>query len=97
MPRLLPEDIERALSELPGWTLREGKLFRQLAFKDFASAFGFMSSMAIVSEAQNHHPDWLNSYNKLTIELWSHDVSGLTERDVRWAKGANDKLAAFGV
>lgn len=93
MPRLQPEEIQSALAELPEWTLREGKLYRVIVFKDFAAAFGFMASMALVSESQNHHPDWLNSYNRLTIELCSHDVNGLSQRDVRWAKAANVRLA----
>ena len=89
MPKLQPEDLQAALAELPGWTLREGKLYRVIVFDDFAAAFGFMASMALVSEAQNHHPDWSNTYNRVTIELSSHDVGGLTDRDVRWAKAAN--------
>jgi len=95
MPRLESDAISAALTELPGWTLRDGKLYRVIVFKDFAAAFGFMSSMALVSEKQDHHPDWSNTYNRVTIELSSHDAGGLTERDFRWAKAANARLAMF--
>ncbi|HMI93405.1 MAG TPA: 4a-hydroxytetrahydrobiopterin dehydratase, partial [Polyangiales bacterium] len=55
---LTPEQLESALRELPDWTLREGALRRSLQFPDFVAAFGFMSSMALVSEALDHHPEW---------------------------------------
>lgn len=97
MPRLEPDEIDAMLKELPGWTLRDGKLYREIVFKDFVAAFGFMSSMALVSEKQDHHPDWSNTYNRVTIELSSHDAGGLTERDTRWAKAANARLALFSV
>jgi len=97
MSRMQADQINDVLSELSGWRLEDGKLKREVVFADFASAFGFMTSMAIVSEAMNHHPDWTNVYNRVEIELSSHDVGGLTDRDVRWAKEAGARIAALGL
>jgi 4a-hydroxytetrahydrobiopterin dehydratase len=97
MARMQADQINDVLTELSGWRLEDGKLKREVAFADFASAFGFMTSMAIVSEAMNHHPDWKNVYNRVEIELSSHDVGGLTDRDVRWAKEASARIAALGL
>jgi 4a-hydroxytetrahydrobiopterin dehydratase len=91
--RLLePEELRLALERLPGWTLQGGKLHRELRFGDFAGAFGFMSSMALVSEAMNHHPEWHNVYDRVTIELSTHDVGGITALDLAWAERAEALL-----
>jgi 4a-hydroxytetrahydrobiopterin dehydratase len=90
---LSPEQIESALRELPEWTLREGALHRSLQFPDFVAAFGFMSSMALVSEALDHHPEWSNVYGRLQIALHTHDAGGITELDVKWAQRAEAVLA----
>jgi 4a-hydroxytetrahydrobiopterin dehydratase len=91
MPRpvaLSVEQIELALRDLPQWTLRDGALRRSFKFDDFVSAFGFMSSMALVSEALNHHPEWSNVYNRVEIALNTHDAKGITELDFAWARRA---------
>ena len=59
---------------------------RKFAFKDFVTAFSFMTSIALLAEQINHHPDWSNVYNKVTIKLSTHDVGGLSERDFELAK-----------
>ena len=59
---------------------------REFAFKDFVTAFSFMTSIALLAEQINHHPDWSNVYNKVTIKLSTHDVGGLSERDFELAK-----------
>jgi 4a-hydroxytetrahydrobiopterin dehydratase len=97
MARMQAEQINEVLSELSGWRLEDGKLKREIVFADFAGAFGFMASMALVSEAMNHHPDWSNVYNRVMIELSSHDVGGITDRDVRWAKEASARIAVLGL
>jgi 4a-hydroxytetrahydrobiopterin dehydratase len=74
------------------WTLADGRLRREFVFSDFSQAWGFMSRVALLAEARNHHPDWSNSWNKVVIELVSHDAGGLTERDVDLAS-AIDALA----
>ena len=92
-PRKLDDaEIKRALAALPEWTLRDGKLYRELRFDSFVAAFGFMSSMALVSEAMNHHPEWRNVYSRLEIELSTHDAGGVTELDLKWAARADSLL-----
>ena len=63
------------------WKIRNEKLYKQFKFKDFASAFGFMSSIAIYAERADHHPEWFNVYNKVDIELTTHIANGITQRD----------------
>jgi 4a-hydroxytetrahydrobiopterin dehydratase len=73
----------------PGWDLVDGKLHRELVFADFAEAFAFMTRVAAAAEAADHHPDWSNSWNTVTIDLTSHDAGGLTARDVALAEAIN--------
>lgn len=86
-------EIQQHLNQLSGWAVEDGKLHRQFQFSDFVTAFGFMASMALVSESMGHHPEWFNVYNKVTIDLTSHDAGGITQKDVDWATQAN-KLAS---
>jgi 4a-hydroxytetrahydrobiopterin dehydratase len=81
-------------SELPEWRLAQGRdaIERQFRFRDFSAAWGFMSRVALLAEAQDHHPEWSNVYNRVTILLTTHDAGGLSERDIRLAK-AIDALA----
>lgn len=83
---LTDEELREALNQLPGWALADGALHRTYEFADFAEAFAFMTRVAPLAEQANHHPDWSNSYNKVTIDLISHDVGTLTDRDVHLAK-----------
>ena len=87
--RLTPDQIVASLPSIPGWNLVKGKLRREFAFEDFIQAFGFMSSVALVAESMNHHPEWWNVYNKVRIELSTHDAGGLTALDVEFAHRAN--------
>ena len=91
--KLAEDELRRALEQLPGWNLQAGKLHRDLRFDGFVEAFGFMSSMALVSEAMNHHPEWSNVYGRVAIDLSTHDAGGITERDLEWAKRADALLA----
>ncbi len=75
-----------------GWEIADGKLRRELTFADFNEAFGFMSRVALVAESMNHHPDWSNSWNKVTIELVSHSAGGLTDNDAELANRINQLL-----
>lgn len=87
-------DPELPTIEVPeGWLLVEGRLHRELAFADFAEAFAFMSRVAIEAERLDHHPDWSNSWNTVTIDLVSHDKGGLTDRDRRLAEAINRVIA----
>jgi 4a-hydroxytetrahydrobiopterin dehydratase len=87
---LSPNDLDAALSELNGWDLQNGKLHRQFQFPSFVEAFGFMSSVALVAEAMGHHPEWFNVYNRVTVDLTTHDAGGITTKDVELARRMND-------
>ena len=81
LEKLSPSEIEERLKSLDGWTIVDGKLHRELKMADFVSAFGFMASVALVAESLNHHPEWSNVYNRVTIDLTTHDVGGLSALD----------------
>lgn len=83
--KLNEADIADRLAALPGWTLRAGKLHRELRFADFSEAFGFMTRVALEAERLGHHPDWSNVWNRVTIELETHDVGGLSVKDFELA------------
>ena len=82
-------EIASQLEQLSGWTLKSGKLHRELSFADFKEAFGFMTKAAMLSEQMNHHAEWFNVYNRVTIDLHTHDANGITQLDVDWAKAAD--------
>lgn len=89
-PTLLsPQDLEKALGELSSWSVQSEKLHRQFQFPSFVEAFGFMSSVALVAESMGHHPEWFNVYNKVTVDLTTHDAGGITNLDVDLAKRMN--------
>lgn len=84
-----------ALAEaLPAWKLVEGRdaITRSFRFKDFSEAWGFMARVGLLAEAQDHHPEWFNVWNRVEITLSTHDAGGLSARDVRLAK-AIDAIA----
>lgn len=84
--KLSDAEISTALSALPGWSYQAGKLHREFTFKDFVAAWGFMSSCALAAEAMNHHPDWSNVWNRVRVELMSHDAGGITQNDLALAR-----------
>ena len=77
--------IEEFLAARPAWALVDGKLHRELRFGDFAEAFAFMARVAINAEKLDHHPEWSNVYNRVTIDLVTHDAGGLTDLDLQLA------------
>lgn len=88
-----PESLEAALASLDGWKGKnEGAIGKSFRFKDFSQAFGFISRVALLAEAANHHPDWSNSYNRVEITLSTHDAGGVTQKDIELAK-AIDRLS----
>jgi len=87
--RLTPEQISEELKNLSGWNVKEGKLHKDFQFKDFNEAFGFMTRSAMHIEKMNHHPEWFNVYNKLSIDLMTHDAGGITQNDIDLAKILN--------
>lgn len=76
------------LSGLEGWTLNDEKtaISRSFRFADFSSAFGFMTRIALKAEQLDHHPDWSNVYNQVNVTLSTHDVGGLSEKDIVLAR-----------
>ncbi len=89
LSRLTEERIKKELSNLPGWSVVNGKLHKDFVFADFVDAFGFMSRAAIYIEKMNHHPEWLNVYNKIKVDLVTHDAEGITQNDINLAKTLN--------
>ena len=89
IPRLTEAERTAALAGLPGWNLREdGKaIHRSFAFADFSAAFAFMTRVALLAEKADHHPEWLNVWNRVHITLTTHDADGLSARDVALARG----------
>jgi 4a-hydroxytetrahydrobiopterin dehydratase len=90
-------DAERAslMQNLPGWSMVAGRdaIERNFQFRDFSEAWGFMSRVALLAESQNHHPEWSNVWNRVRIELSTHDAGGLTSNDVKLARAINALLA----
>jgi 4a-hydroxytetrahydrobiopterin dehydratase len=84
--RLTEKEIAAGLSRLNNWQFAKGRLRKEFQFPDFVKAFGFMSSVALLAESMNHHPDWSNVYNKVIIELYTHDAGGITEYDLQLAE-----------
>jgi 4a-hydroxytetrahydrobiopterin dehydratase len=79
--KLNESEIAAELAKVPGWSIAQGKLHRVFEFTDFRQAFGFMTSVALAAEAMNHHPDWSNVWNKVTIDLNTHSAGGITTND----------------
>jgi 4a-hydroxytetrahydrobiopterin dehydratase len=73
----------------PGWQIVEGKLHREFSFGDFSEAWAFMARVALEAEKANHHPDWSNSWNRVVIDLVTHDAGGITDRDQALAEKIN--------
>jgi 4a-hydroxytetrahydrobiopterin dehydratase len=83
--RLSPEDIDRALSSLPGWRLENDALVRDYKFRDFVEAYAFMTACALRIQEMDHHPEWSNVYNGVHVRLTTHDANGITARDAELA------------
>lgn len=90
----LSDERRGALAELlPDWiVIDRDAIARDLCFADFSETFGFMTRVALLAEAADHHPTWSNTYNRLTIVLTTHDAGGLSERDVALAQAIDALL-----
>ena len=96
-PQKLPDaEISTRLGRLPKWRLENGKLHREYKFKDFAQAFGFMSSVALMAESMNHHPEWFNVWSTVKIDLNTHDAGGITELDFTLAEKIENAAKLLG-
>ena len=89
---LSAESVAGLAQSVPGWQLQAGRLHRNLVFGDFVAAFGFMAQVALVAEALGHHPDWSNSWNRVVIDLTTHDLGGLSDLDLALAQRINQLL-----
>ncbi len=89
MMRLPQEDIDEELKSLQGWSVVNEKLHKEFLFDNFNQAFGFMTRAAMEIEKMNHHPEWFNAYNRIIIELTTHDAGGITKNDINLAKILN--------
>ena len=89
MMKLSESSIEEKLKNLPGWSIKKDKLHKEFQFNDFNQAFGFMTRAAMEIEKMNHHPEWFNVYNRITVELTTHDAGGITKNDVNLARILN--------
>jgi 4a-hydroxytetrahydrobiopterin dehydratase len=90
--RLSPGEISAQLSLVSGWSAEGGKLTREFKFKNFIEAFGFMSRVALIAEGMNHHPEWSNVWNKVVLELTTHDAGGISPLDFEFAEKVNKLL-----
>jgi 4a-hydroxytetrahydrobiopterin dehydratase len=88
--KLSEEEIQRELQKATGWSLVNGKLHRAFECKDFATAFGKMTQVALVAEGMNHHPEWFNVWNKVVIDLNTHSVEGISNLDFQLAAKINE-------
>jgi 4a-hydroxytetrahydrobiopterin dehydratase len=88
---LLDDDaLTEQLKKLTGWTFEDGKLVKSYRFADFVSAVAFVDRLTPIAEAQNHHPDLVVAWGRVTVQLWSHDSGGVTARDVRLATALDE-------
>ena len=93
MKKLTDKEIEvRLEKELKSWKMKSNQLSREIEFKDFIEAFGFMTQVALLAQQANHHPEWSNVYNKVKINLNTHDAGGITKKDFDLAIEIEDLL-----
>ena len=84
--KLSEKEIQQEVGKLAGWKVVNGKVNKTFEFDDFVHAFGFMTKVAMEAEKMNHHPEWFNVYNRVRIDLVTHDVSGISNYDIMLAK-----------
>lgn len=90
MKKLSEAEITKELEQLDGWEYVDGAIETTFEFKNFKEAFSVMTRIAFECEAQEHHPDWQNVYNTLSIRLNTHDADGVTHKDFQLAKSIED-------
>jgi len=90
LQRLKDDEVAAAVAKLAGWQLVDGKLQREFVFQNFVEAIGFMMRAAIWADGMDHHPNWSNVYKTVQVELWTHDVGGITALDVQLATKMNE-------
>ena len=86
MTKAIEPEIQEALAELGSWAVVDGKLHREYKFRDFVQAFGFMTQVALLAERAAHHPEWFNVYNRVVVDLTTHEAGGITRKDLDLAR-----------
>lgn len=81
MKKMTDAEVAAAVTKLAGWSVRSGKLHREYKFPDFKHAIDFMAAAVPGIEKMNHHPEWSNVYNRVTVNLATHDADGITQTD----------------
>jgi 4a-hydroxytetrahydrobiopterin dehydratase len=84
--KIKDEQVQAALRELGSWTIQGSKLHREYKFRDFVQAFGFMTQVALLAERAAHHPEWFNVYNRVVVDLTTHEAGGITQKDLDLAR-----------
>jgi 4a-hydroxytetrahydrobiopterin dehydratase len=85
-PKANESEIQQALADLRSWTVVDGKLHREYRFRGFVQAFGFMAQAALLAERAAHHPEWFNVYNRVVLDLTTHEAGGITTKDFDLAR-----------
>jgi 4a-hydroxytetrahydrobiopterin dehydratase len=85
-----PDAVAERLKTLSSWRLEDGKLVKSYKFPDFVAAVAFVDRLAVVAEEQNHHPDLVVGWGRVTVQLTSHDVGGVSARDFRLAAALDE-------
>jgi len=83
------KELESFIEKNPSWIIKNKTIKKEFKFTNFIEAFSFMTKVAFLSEKMDHHPNWQNTYNKVTIELTTHDMNGITTNDIKLAKCIN--------
>ncbi|MDW0189128.1 MAG: 4a-hydroxytetrahydrobiopterin dehydratase [Nitrososphaeraceae archaeon] len=88
--KLAGNELDEIVRNMKGWELKDEKLQKSFKFTNFVEAFGFMTRIALEAERMNHHPEWSNVYNNVTIKLSTHDAGGITDYDIKLAEIIDD-------
>ena len=97
--KLTERELAPLLAQLPAWRTspeRGGTISREFVFHDFAQAIGFICQVAVVAERRDHHPEWSNVYNRVHVTLTTHDVEGLSGKDIELARFMEQVADALG-
>jgi 4a-hydroxytetrahydrobiopterin dehydratase len=86
MKKMAEAEVAEMVEKMQGWSVKDGKLHREYKFPDFPHAFGMMATAAPAIEKMEHHPEWCNVYNRVTVDLSTHDAGGITQKDFDLAK-----------
>ena len=92
MPPISDKKAQTLLKEISGWSLKEAHLLKEFKFKDFKEAIGFVNKVAEIAEMEDHHPNISIQYNKVSLDLWTHAVKGLSDNDFILAAKIDNSL-----